>query len=295
MQHSDENDGGELPIEELLSRRIEDSRRKAIRFDRHRRTITLPPEPTGIMVVGDPHVDNEGCDWKTLLEHIELAKKTPGVYGACVGDMADNWIGRLTKLYAEASIRASDGWRLSQWLLEQIEWLAVVGGNHDSWAHAAGVDPLKWVSEQAKVKAYAPDELRININWKGKPDLDPVIWLLRHDFSGRSWYHPTHGPHKEAMLDGQVHLLTAGHLHQWGVITTEQRHNRVTHAVRVRGYKRCDKYAMEKGFPEVTYGESCMVVLQPELEGPGRVQILWDLEEACDYITFLRKRKKSKK
>ena len=278
----------ETPIEELIEERVKASRRKMSKANMHRRTVRLPAEPVGIMIFGDPHVDNEGCDWGKLYDHVALAGATEGVLAATVGDMQDNWIGRLGRLYSEASVTASNGWRLSEWFLSSMQWIAVVGGNHDAWAHGPGVDPLKWLSDKAGVSCYAQDELRITIEWRGEPELEPIVWILRHDFGGRSWYHPTHGPHKEAMLDGRCHLLTAGHIHQWGQLTTEQRHDRVTHALRVRGYKRNDSFARSKGFSEQTFGEACLVVIDPFAEGPGRITVFWDLERGCAFLTHLR-------
>lgn len=279
-----------MPIDELIENRISACDRKRSRAQIHRRTLELPPEPLGVAVFGDPHVDNEGCDWRKLMEHIRIVQRTEGVLAACVGDMQDNWVGRLQRLYSKASMTASDGWRLSQWFLESMQWLALVGGNHDQWAHAPGHDPLKWLSRDAEVMCYAPDEIRLSLQWKGR-ELEPLVWILRHDFPGRSWFHTTHGPNKEAMLDGRCHLLTAGHLHTWGQLSTEQRHGRVTHAFRVRGYKRADQYAMEKNFPEQTHGEAAMVVIDPNDAGPGRSKIFWDMEHGADYLTFLRGRK----
>ena len=205
--------------------------------------------------------------------------------------MQDNWVGRLARCYANASVTASDGWRLSEWFLSSMQWVAICGGNHDAWAHGPGVDPMQWLTQKCGVLCYAQDEIRMNLGWKDRPDLEPIIWVLRHDFSGRSWYHPTHGPHKEAMLDGKCHILTAGHIHQWGVLTTEQRHERVTHAIRVRGYKRADAYAKQKGFSEQTFGEAVLVIIDPEKSGPGRITIHWDIKEGCEYLTYLRQRK----
>jgi len=277
----------EEPIEQLVAQRVEVSRKKKNKVTKHKKVVRLESKPVGIMIFGDPHVDNEGCDWDTLFDHIKLAQETEGVLAACVGDMQDNWVGRLARLYSKTSVKAEDGWRLSEWFLDQLQWIAIVGGNHDAWAHGPGVDPMAWLTQKCGVKCYAPDELRVTIKWEDQ-ELEPVVWILRHDFSGRSWYHPTHGPHKEAMLDGRCHLLTAGHLHQWGILTTEQRHARITHALRVRGYKRNDSYAKEKGFFEQTYGESALVVINPFSDGPGRISVFWDLETGCDYLTWLR-------
>ena len=286
VAHEDEDNL--QPIEELISERVKASRYKAKKAKKHQRNLTFPAEPIGVIVFGDPHIDNNGCDWETLFEHIELANSMEGVLACCVGDVQDNWIGRLAKLYANASITASDGWRLSRWFLESMQWLAIVGGNHDSWAHAAGVDPLGWIAKDCGVLCYAPDEIRMTINWKDSPDLEPLIWILRHDFRGRSWFHPTHGPHKEAILDGRCHILTAGHIHQWGELKTEQRHGRVTHSIRVRGYKRSDSFAMEKGFFEQQSGEACLIVINPFGSDTGRVNTFWDIQSGLDYLQVLR-------
>ena len=277
----------ETTIEQLIEDRKRAYQRKRSKFSKHKRTLVLASEPVGIMVMGDPHVDNDGCDWGKIFEHIEIASKTEGVLAACVGDMQDNWIGRLARCYANSSVTASDGWRLSEWLISSMQWVAIVGGNHDAWANGPGVDPMLWLTKKCGVMCYAPDEIRITLKWKN-PDLEQLVWILRHDFKGRSWYHPTHGPHKESMLDGMCHLLTAGHIHQWGQLTTEHRHGRISHSVRVRGYKRNDAYAISKGFHEQIYGESVLVVIDPFITGPQRISIFWDIAAGCDYLTFIR-------
>jgi len=288
VKTTDSEESGTQPIEDLIASRVEASKRKAARSSVHNRTLELPAEPFGLLVVGDPHVDNEGCDWEALFDHITLAQETTNVLGICVGDMQDNWIGRLGKLYSKASVTASDGWRLSKWLLDALQWLAVVGGNHDEWATVPGMDPLGLLSENADVLCYAPDEIRITMHWKGAPHLEPLVLLVRHDFAGRSWFHPTHGPNKEAMLDGRAHVLMSGHLHQWGHLLTEQRHQRVTHALRVRGYKRHDDFARSKGFPEQAFGESALLVVDPHETGPKTVQVFWDVAAGCEFLTWKR-------
>ena len=279
-----------LSVEELISRRVDAFRRDSLRGDIHKRVLKMPPDPFGICVLGDPHVDNEGCDWPALSKVIEVCQDTDGVLMASVGDQTDNWIGRLQKKYADTSCLASDGWRLSQYLLEApgLNWIALVGGNHDGWSMVPGVDPLKWISEKAKVRCYAPDEIRITLKFTGDDDYEPFVWVIRHDCSGRSWFHPSHGPNKMAMLDGQVHLVTAGHIHTWAYLQQEAPHGRVTHAVRVRGFKRNDEYAISKGFREDWYGCACMIVVDPSVVGPDRLKIFWDVEKGAEYLTYVR-------
>ena len=274
------------PIEEWIKARVRASRRKRAKHN-PARLVTLPAEPMAIAIIGDPHVDNDGCDWSALHDHIKLLSE-PGVLITCIGDMQDNWIGRLGKLYANSSSLASEGWKASEWLLSQGQWLAVVGGNHDAWSHVPGLDPLQWLCKQNGVKCYDPDELRLYLQWRDRPDLEALVIKLRHDFRGRSWFHPTHGPHKEALLDGEAHIFAAGHIHQWGELTSEHRRGRVTSAIRVRGYKKADGYAKRGGFPEQQHGESALVVVQPEIEGPGRCQIFWDLASGIKWLRHLR-------
>lgn len=278
----------ELSIDELIKSKIRASQVKMSKHKRHNRHVELPCEPIAFFIMGDPHIDNDGCDFQKLLDDIHLTQDQDGVLAACVGDIQDNWIGRLQKLYAASSMKASDGWRLSKWMLESMQWIAIVGGNHDRWAHAAGIDPLAWISRDTGVLCYAPDELRITLTWRGRPDIEPIIWVIRHDFKGRSWFHPTHGVHKEAMLDGRCHLLTAGHIHTWGQLTSEQRHDRVTHSLRIRGYKKADAFAMEKGFYEQSYGESVLVVINPHIEGTGRINVFWNLEQGYKILKQMR-------
>lgn len=283
-------DDGTQPIAELINDRLKASARKLAAREKHSRKITLSAEPIGFFVMGDPHLDNEGCDWSTLVEHIKLIKASEGILAVNVGDVTDNWVGRLMAKYKDSSCRASDGWRLSEWLFSQFTWLAVCAGNHDQWATNT-IDPLQLLCKSTKVLCYAPDEIRLNLSWKNRPDLEPIIWVLRHDFKGRSWFHSTHGPNKRAMMDN-CHILTAGHLHSWGSLSTEQRHGRITHSIRVRGYKKSDSYAMAKDFVQQEYGESCLIVVDPLATGPGRITVFWDLVKGCDYLKMLRSKKK---
>jgi calcineurin-like phosphoesterase family protein len=188
----------------------------------------------------------------------------------------------------------SDQWRLSEWMLKDsgLDWLFVIGGNHDSWASGYGHDPLKWLSKRCGVRFYAPDQLRLDIEWIDRPDIEPYKILSRHFFKGHSWFHPTHGSQKQAMLDN-ANLLLSGHIHTWGQLSTEQMHNRITHAISLRGYKKQDKYSVQKGFMNnQEYGESCLIIIDPDKQGPARTKIFWDIEGGCEYLTYLRSKYK---
>ena len=278
----------EIPIDELLQLRCEQYERKVRRSDVHARRFELPARPFALFCMGDPHMDNSGTNMPMIMEHISIAQEADDVLGINVGDINDNWIGRLQRLYADADCTAKDGWRLSKWLLEQIPWLAVVGGNHDSWSHGPGTDPLGWVSKDANVMAYANDEIHLHLTWEGREDLEPLKILVRHDFPGRSWFNAAHGPGKEAMLDPEIHVALCGHTHTFTELTTEQRRGRVTHALRLRGYKHHDEHARKLGFFSQQNGSSCVLVVDPTDQTAGRVSRFWSVRKGIDYLRMLQ-------
>ena len=284
----------EIPINELIQQRIKATQRKIKRFGRtHMKTIKLPAEPIGLIIFGDPHVDSEACDWFLLDKHVKLCQETEGVLAVSVGDQLDSWIGRLGKEYAKSSVTASDGWRLSEWLFKALQWLCIIGGNHDLWNDAPGFSPIQYLTSQCGVKFYAPDELRINIEWQKRPDLDDVFLYFRHFFKGNSFYHSTHAANKESIWDGKANLLAAGHIHNWGYLMTEMRHGRISHAISVKGYKRVDGYAKSKGFNIQENGAACFAVIDPFADEPARIKIFWDIEDGCNYLTYIRDKRTS--
>ena len=92
------------------------------------------------------------------------------------------------------------------------------------------------------------------------------------------------------MLDGRAHVMTAGHIHQWGILQTAQRHGRITHAIRVRGYKRADSFATSKGFFEQEGGEAVLVVIDPTTDSAHRVDVFADIGRGIEWLRTLRAR-----
>jgi len=275
-------------IEDLIKWKKKVQKKK---FDRYNKkdVVVLEPEPFGIWVIGDPHLDNDGCDFDLLLSEMKMVQSSPTkIYASCVGDLNDNWIGRLGMLYNNTSITAEDGWKLSKWFLSQLNWLFFVGGNHDAWANRAGINPLSWLCSLTSVAAYGEDEVRLEIQFnESKGKFEKIIIQARHDHKGRSWFHPTHGPNKESMLDGEGHIFVSGHIHSWAYLQTEQRHGRLTHAIRLKGYKQIDSYAKKNQFFTQIHGASCLIVIDPQKKGPSRINVFWDLESGIRYLNSI--------
>jgi hypothetical protein len=136
-------------IDQLIKDKIEESRR-AKTADEARDLIHIPVHidgPFAVLVLGDPHVDDAGCDFELLASHRQLAIDHPYILAASVGDYQNGWIGRLGVLYGEQQVTAREAWKLVEWLVSPLQWLFLIAGNHDLWQGQG--DPLEWIAHQA--------------------------------------------------------------------------------------------------------------------------------------------------
>ena len=132
-------------VDDIIERRRKEFKRR----DKASKTNALIPckvkidGPIGILHMGDNHVDDPGTNISLLEEHIDLINSTEGLFGANVGDMANHWVGRLARLHAYQSTTEAETWRLVEWLMTSVDWLYIIGGNHDMWV--GNGDPIQWV------------------------------------------------------------------------------------------------------------------------------------------------------
>jgi Bacterial regulatory protein, Fis family len=138
---------GKVDIDELISRRRAAFERRS-QFAEARKLVPIKVrsnEPIAVCMLGDPHVDDDGTDLGRLQDDIAVIRRTPGLYAACVGDLQNNWIGRLARLWAHQETTASQAWQLVEWFVHELrdDWLFMVQGNHDHWSGAG--DPLRCV------------------------------------------------------------------------------------------------------------------------------------------------------
>lgn len=275
------------PIEEFLARRAKAFKRKAT-AEEARKLIPIQVNlegPFGILHMGDPHLDDDGCDIALVQHHINLAKKTPGLLVGNAGDLRNNWIGRLARLYDHQGTTAADGRRLVEWFMREVRWLYIIGGNHDAWSGAD--DPISWLGRQLgittqthglRLELIPPKGRRIRING-------------RHDWAGHSQWNPAHGPMKAAMMGPVDHIYISGHRHIFGQGVVKDAVTGIwQHAIRIGTYKVFDEYAKSHGFPEHNL-PAVVTVINPCAEREeGVVEVIKDVDTAADYISFLRKR-----
>lgn len=257
----DERMDEEEPLDELISRRCNHFKRLE-KVQREEIVVRVSePGPVGILFFGDPHLDDDGTNLPLIRDHLRLIRETPGLFGGCIGDTHNGWVGRLARLYGEQGTTQREAWRLVEWFFQSADWAVLVGGNHDAHWHGSN-NPIDWVIRQAGASAvYNPNDTRIRLEGPGWER--PLRIWARHDFPGRSQWNPTHGIVKAARMrdDYRADIYVAGHTHDpafhWEPRSTE---GDDWYAVRLGAYKTFDDFAEEKGFPTKAGGEAMVLV-----------------------------------
>jgi hypothetical protein len=244
--------------------------------------------PIGLAFFGDPHIDDPGCAWTDLKRDVDICRRTEGVFAIGVGDMTNNWVGRLAKLYADQEVTSSQSLKLIEWLIGALPWLLNIKGNHDTWNTEKGdvADYIYRLTEQ--VGALETSAARLQLHF---PNGANCIVSVRHDFPGGSQFNPAHALVRETLFGFRDHIMVCGHRHTAGYIPVW--HNdppRLCHGFRVGAYKDFDKYAREKGFQDGNWARAMGATIEPEFaHDPVRYIKPWFcLDEMAAYLTWRR-------
>lgn len=284
----------DAPVEEILTRRVREFGRRSRAADARKLVHVRVADkgPIGIALFGDLHIDSPGCNLPLLLSHIDLVRKTSGLYAGCVGDLQDGWVGRLARLWATQGITAKESLKLVRHFMEMLadKLLFIVEGNHDAWCNGVnGVSPVDWIAAHTGTHTQS-DGVRLSI------DLDDESWILnaRHDFRGRSQWNASHGGTKAAIMGWRDDILVAGHTHESGLnVVKDPKSGLVSHIIRVASYKHLDAYAKTEGFPDNNSFECPVVLLRPAASDQRfRTQIVTDPVFAAKCLTLLRRERK---
>lgn len=275
----------ELSAEEIIEYRLKVFEKKEA-HERWKRLIPVEVKidgPIGIAHLGDPHIDDDGCDLQLLMSHIDLINSHPAVFGANAGDITNNWVGRLSKLYAKQGTTEQQAWKLAAWFVQSVQWLYIIGGNHDAWS--GGTDPVRWFADQSGV-TYQMDGARVALRF---PNGRECRINARHDHRGHSQYNKAHGPMKAAYFGYRDHIYTAGHLHTDGYIR-QRLGNVPIHAFRVGAYKRYDDFASTIGAPPEDSSPAFMTVIDPRHDETSDrfITTFADLEAGLTYLKAIR-------
>jgi hypothetical protein len=281
----------EMPVKELISALKKNFTRRAENAEAKKwMRFTLKEDgPYCLAFVGDPHLDDNGCNWPLLERDVELMK-LPNVHGIGMGDYTNNWAGKLQRIYAHQDVTRDQAWKLAEWFFGEVPWMLLLKGNHDMWSDSHGQgDPLDWMRRgsapletwQAKFDVFTPSGHRTR------------VWAA-HDFKGHSLYNPLHGPMRaQRFSEGSADLLVAGDEHHWELFHGEDadKGGRPYWLVRTRGYKFLDPHADRLQYAPQQHGATIAAVVDPGREGPAALQCYADLAEAIDFLKFKRGRR----
>lgn len=276
------------PLDALIARRLADSERVRARMehgDMH--TIRIHESgPVGILHIGDPHLDDAGCDFAQLWHDLQLVRDTPGLFAGIIGDLHNNWVGRLARLYAQQNVSAHNAWRLVEAMIQLVgsRLLYLVAGNHDLWSGAG--DPLKWIMRQ-HAAAFQPHGMRLRFTF---PEGAEVRAALRHEWPGSSQYNPAFGQGKAAFRGLSDHIILGGHKHSTGYFTFFNEHTGIlSHCLQVGSYKVLDEYAESRGFPRNNMTPSVLTIIDPTAEREcERVLVFPSVSQGVKVLRALR-------
>lgn len=271
------------PVEELIAERS----RKYLIKHAHKTHDTINIKlndnmPIGIAHFGDPHIDDDGTDIVKLFRDVEVVRTTPGLYAGNVGDLQNNWIGRLARLYGEQSTSAKEAWQLTVHFVEQLNWLYLISGNHDCWSGDG--DPLNWILGEGK---YSKHGSRINLMF---PNGKNTIVNARHKWRGHSQWNTAHAIAKASQMGWDDHILVGGHTHVSGYqVVMNPATRRISHCLQVASYKVHDNYAEQLGLNDKNIFNCPVTIINPQAKNEqSLVHVVFDVEEGAEYLAWLR-------
>jgi len=241
-------------------------------------------KPYGVLMFGDPHLDDDGCNIPMLEKHLAIAAK-PGVYSVNIGDTTNNWVGRLERLYASQETSKNTGKRLAEWFMfdSGATWLCWILGNHDEWN-----DGVDFYMRLAKHKIPC-------IDWKAQfklvhPNGTEAKMDASHGRKGSSIWNNLHATLRAAKLGEMADLYMTGHTHNYGLEDLEIPERKFsTWLVQLRGYKFLDHYALVGNYAEHQRGSAVLAIVDPRADARRRVMHCFeDVGEGYRILEMLR-------
>lgn len=280
----------ELSIEELIDFRVKKFKKKKAFRDYHNKVdIKIKIDgPIGVAHFGDPHIDDDGTDLSEVMNNVRMINETEGMFAGNLGDVQNNWVGRLASLYSQQSTTSKESWLLTEHFISSLDWLYIVGGNHDVWSGDG--DPLEFMIRRTKA-VYSNHGIRINLIF---PNNRSCRINARHTFKGNSMWNTAHGVARAVQMGFRDHIVTAGHIHVSGYnVLKDPSSGLISHAIQVASFKRIDGYADKLGLHDNNIFNCPVTIIDPRYDENSNkhIQVIQDLETGCDYLKFLRGKK----
>tara|TARA_R100001530_G_scaffold103667_1_gene72164 strand:+ start:329 stop:1405 length:1077 start_codon:yes stop_codon:yes gene_type:complete len=279
-----------MPVEDIISfRQKAYKQKKKAKESRTLVDIHINIDgPIGIAHFGDPHVDDDGTDLSQIIMYTDIINNTEGMFAGNLGDIQNNWVGRLSALYGQQSTSAKESWKLTEYFVNKLNWLYLVAGNHDVWSGDG--DPLEFIMRDHK-GLYERWGARMNLIF---PNGKEITINARHTWKGNSMWNTAHGVAKAAQMGWKDHILTCGHTHVSGYqVIKDPASGLISHALQVASFKIMDNYADKLGLDDKNIFNCPVTIIDPRYEDDDNrlITTIFNPEVASEYLKYLRSKK----
>ena len=278
---------GELPIEELIEFRNRKYENK-IKSVKSKKLIPIKINvsgPIGICHFGDPHVDDDGTNLAEIFGLCNLINKTDGMFAGNLGDVQNNWIGRLSSLYGQQSTTSKESWMLAEYFINQLPWIYLVAGNHDIWTGDG--DPLEFIMRD-HAGLYQAHGARMNLIF---PNGKEVRVNARHTFKGFSMWNTAHGVSRAIQTGWRDHILTSGHIHVSGYqVLKDPASGLISHGLQVASFKNIDNYADKLGLDDKNIFNAPVTIIDPRYDDDDTrlITTIFNPYEGAEFLKWKR-------
>ena len=283
-----------MPIEELIEHRKKKYSIQ-VKAKESRKLINIDIKTDGVIGIchfGDPHIDDDGTNIAEIYSLCNLINKTDGMFAGNLGDIQNNWIGRLAFLYGQQSTSAKESWRLTEYFVNKLNWLYLVAGNHDVWSGDG--DPLDFIMRDHQ-GLYEKWGARMNLVF---PNGKEIRINARHTFKGNSIWNTAHGVARAAQTGWADHVLTCGHTHVSGYQVIKNPSNGlISHALQVASFKIMDSYADKLGLDDKNIFNCPVTIIDPSYDDDDNrlITTIFNPQEGCEFLKYKRNMWKLKK
>lgn len=281
----------DLPFEELIKKHYIPRTEKKIAHKNQFKWMPVSVKVDGpflYVAQGDQHMDDPYCNLKLFMRHIELMRR-PDVLVLPMGDLHNNWVGRLQKLYAHQDMSRDVAYKGIDWYFNHsgLNIPLALAGNHDVWE--MGYKILSLIVDKDKT---------VLADWRAQFELvcpnGRVVKIdAAHDHKGSSQYNALHGQKKAALAGVKADVFFGAHRHTPGIAKDwYPEEGKVCWYVRPGSYKWFDQHAVNNGFPNYQDAPAMCAVVDPETENVNPIVFVSDdMEFALDMLSFLRKKR----
>ena len=276
-----------LPINDLIEFRKKQYKQK-VTAKRSKKLVNIDINvdgPIGIAHFGDPHVDDDGTDLSQIIHYMDIINGTEGMFAGNLGDIQNNWVGRLSHLYGQQSTSAKESWRLTEYIVNKLNWLYLVAGNHDVWSGDG--DPLEFIMRDHS-GLYERWGARMNLRF---PCGREIRVNSRHTFKGTSMWNTAHGVAKAAQMGWKDHILTCGHTHVSGYqVIKDPASGLISHALQVGSFKILDNYADKLGLDDKNIFNCPVTIIDPQYDDNDNrlITTIFSPHEGANFLTWKR-------